>query len=564
MKSLASLFAVAALGALASASAKDVVVTLQAPVSMRTNAAGRVVADFGRDAFGWLEFLPASAGGDYEVLVGEKLTAAGGVDLKPGGTIHAARIAGNCSTGSVFRVPFAADRRNTTGGEGAAHAVPIPEKFGVVAPFRYVEVVRAPFAPATNTIRRQVLHWPMDLKAGTFACSDVKLTAVWELCKYSIWATSFAGLYVDGDRERIPYEADAYINQLGHYAVEADYTLARRSHEYLLQHPTWPTEWKQHSIMMAWADWMWSGETTSAARAYDRLVAEKLLLDMARPDGLLLTGGERKKGAVKPGWGDIVDWPLGERDGFVFRPVNAVVNAFHYRNLREMADLARALGKAEDAGRFTENAARVRAAFRKVFRLPSGLFADGEGTDHASLHANAAAVAFGLAEANELPALGSFLVEKGMACSVYFAQYYLEALFAAGRDAEAVRFMARDGDRSWYDMIAQGSTITMEAWSLKYKPNQDWNHAWGAAPANLLSRYVLGVEPVRPGFAKFRVKPHLGKLAWARGRVPTPQGLVELDVRPDRLELVVPKGTEASVQYLDREIDFGPGRHTVR
>lgn len=39
-------------------------------------------------------------------------------------------------------------------------------------------------------------------------------------------------------------------------------------------------------------------------------------------------------------------------------------------------------------------------------------------------------------------------------------------------------------------MIDQGSTITMEAWSLKAKPNQDWNHAWGAAPANLLPRYL--------------------------------------------------------------------------
>ncbi len=76
-------------------------------------------------------------------------------------------------------------------------------------------------------------------------------------------ATSFAGVYVDGDRERIPYEADAYINQLSHYLVDSEYSLARYSHEYLLEHPTWPTEWKQHSIMMAWQDWMYTGDTES-------------------------------------------------------------------------------------------------------------------------------------------------------------------------------------------------------------------------------------------------------------------------------------------------------------
>jgi hypothetical protein len=32
-------------------------------------------------------------------------------------------------------------------------------------------------------------------------------------------------IYVDGDRERIPYEADAYINMLSHYAVDSEYSI---------------------------------------------------------------------------------------------------------------------------------------------------------------------------------------------------------------------------------------------------------------------------------------------------------------------------------------------------
>ncbi|MGI6302875.1 MAG: hypothetical protein ACOX52_17715 [Verrucomicrobiota bacterium] len=55
--------------------------------------------------------------------------------------------------------------------------------------------------------------------------------------------TSFAGIYIDGDRERIPYEGDAYINQLGHYAVDREYAIARRTIEHFMDHPTWPTEW---------------------------------------------------------------------------------------------------------------------------------------------------------------------------------------------------------------------------------------------------------------------------------------------------------------------------------
>ena len=76
---------------------------------------------------------------------------------------------------------------------------------------------------------------------------------------------------------------------------------------------------------------------------------------------------------------------------------------------------------------------------------------------------------------------------KGMACSVYFAQYFLEALCEAERFDLAVKYMAASGDRSWKGMIDFGSTISMEAWNVKVKPNLDLNHAWGAAPINIIS-----------------------------------------------------------------------------
>jgi len=58
------------------------------------------------------------------------------------------------------------------------------------------------------------------------------------MCKYTMKATSFTGIYIDGDRERIPYEADAYINQLGHYYTDREYSMGRVSSEYFIKHPT--------------------------------------------------------------------------------------------------------------------------------------------------------------------------------------------------------------------------------------------------------------------------------------------------------------------------------------
>ncbi|NDD49049.1 MAG: hypothetical protein EBZ28_04215, partial [Alphaproteobacteria bacterium] len=55
----------------------------------------------------------------------------------------------------------------------------------------------------------QNLNYTFDESASSFDSSDEVLNQIWDFCKYSMKATSFCGYYVDGDRERIPYEADA-------------------------------------------------------------------------------------------------------------------------------------------------------------------------------------------------------------------------------------------------------------------------------------------------------------------------------------------------------------------
>jgi hypothetical protein len=42
--------------------------------------------------------------------------------------------------------------------------------------------------------------------------------------------------------------------------------------------------------------------------------------------------------------------------------------------------------------------------------------------------------------------------------------------------------------------------------------------------------YTLGVTPAEPGYASARIAPRLGGLAWARGDVPTPHGLIAVEV----------------------------------
>ena len=514
----------------------------QAPVAVTPLGAGGVLVDFGRVAFGNLCLRPCDgATGTVTLHFGEAF-AHGRINRNPPGSVRYARVDVDLAGGQTVVVAPPADERNT----GHPAAVKTPNDWGVVLPFRWVEVEAWPgeFQPACIT-RRAAFASSWDDEAASFASSEPLLDRIWELCRYSIKATTFAGVYVDGDRERIAYEADAYLNQLSHYACDLGVQMARDTFDRLLAFPTWPSEWALHMIFMAYADWMQTGDRVWLAARYERL-QPKLLLERARADGLLVsTSAHREKG-------DLVDWPEGERDGFVFTSVNTVLNAFHVRALMQMSELASALGKDEDAWAYANRASAAGQALRdKLFDPARGLYRDGEGTDHTSLHANLFPLAFGLVPRAARPSVAAWLAARGMACSVYAAQYLLEGLFQHGFAREALALMIAPGDRSWRHMVESGTTITWEAWDQAYKPNQDWTHAWGAAPANLLPRFVLGAQPLTPGWTHLRLCPQPGHLTWAEGKIPTPRGPVAVRWEsgpPFRLNVTLPPGLPARVE----------------
>lgn len=55
-------------------------------------------------------------------------------------------------------------------------------------------------------------------------------------------------------------------------------------------------------------------------------------------------------------------------------------------------------------------------------------------------------------------------------------------------------------------------------------------HGWACGPTPFISRYVLGINPVEPGFKKTCVKPNLGGLNYVKGTYPTPYGDIIVEV----------------------------------
>ena len=136
-----------------------------------------------------------------------------------------------------------------------------------------------------------------------------------------------------------------------------------------------------------------------------------------------------------------------------------------------------------------------------------------------------------------------------MACSLYDAQFLLDGLYKAGKSEYAFQLMTATHDRSWWNMVETGSTITLEAWDMKYKPNADWNHAWGAAPANIIPRRLWGIRPAEPGFSKVFIQPQLADLEWSEIKVPTIRGPILASYNKEESNLIfeieIPGNTQA-------------------
>ncbi len=540
------------------------------PVRKAVRANGVHFFDFGRSAFASLEmkltWKPSNSTDtvfQLKINIGEK-GVGDTIDQKPGGGVifrtYSLKIKPGTKT-YMLEIPRFVPKY--------PHSQPMPLQIPEVAPFRFCELICGAENIVVQDITHKTLYMLYNDKAANFKCSNSDVNAIYGLCKYSTIANTFNGDYANSERERMMYEADCYIQQMGHYAIDREFAIARYSTENLIYHATWPTEWISHSIFMAYADYLYTGNTDLISKYYDDLKA-KTMIALQTEKGLISTRtGLQTKEFLKSihfnggGLKDIVDWPHGsmstlpggETDNYEFKDYNTVVNAFYYQSLLYMAKMSAAIGKNKDAVFFNLKADSVKVAFNKhFFDNETGFYVDGIDSKHSSLHANMYPLCFGLVPADNKRAVIDFIKSKRMACGVYSSHYLLEALFNNDEANYAMSLITDNSDRSWLNMIRVGATMTTEAWDNKYKSNNGWSHAWSASPVHILPRKLLGIEPAAAGFGKINIRPQPAGILQAKAKLPTIRGDIEADYtlvkgKSFELNVTTPVNTTATV-YL--------------
>ncbi len=537
-----------------------------APKVLKQLSNGNWFADFGKDAFGQIELTLESESDDESIMIhlGE-CEKDGEINRDPGGSRRYRTITLPLKKGKHTYLPkIPADTRNTLD-----RAIHMPMEIGEVMPFRYCEIEGYKKGIESENVIQLAVHHTFNDDASYFHCDNEALNQVWELCKYTMKATSFSGYYIDGDRERIPYEADMLINQLGYYANDCEFSIGRRTIDRLLRIPNWCTEWILQTILLAYYDYLFYGDETTIAKYVDELDSHMLMQFVDKKTGLVSTRTiEQTENLLKSinrseVIEDIVDWPHsgvssyssprgGEDDNFDFTDYNSVVNAYHYEAVKRMAQLYEALNQSEKQAKLENYCIQFKELYNRSFLdKEKGIYRDGLESNHSSLHANIFPLCFGLVPDEYREEVADFIVSRGLACSVYGAQFLLDALYEARRAEEALALMTSTSERSWMNMIEKGSTMTMEAWDDSFKPNQDWNHAWGGAPANIIPFRMMGIRPIMIGFQRAEIRPQIANLKEVLCRVPTQYGAITIQINKTdntySIETDIPYGIDCVV-----------------
>lgn len=292
--------------------------------------------------------------------------------------------------------------------------------------------------------------------------------------------------------------------------------------------------WADAGIICPWTIYQCYGDTRLLAEHYDsmRRFMDYLQREVTK-DGIRSYDG-------MPTFQGFGDWLAldgsGRTEGGT--PKDLIGTAFTAYDAHLMANIARLLGRDEDAAGYDRLFESVRSAFQRRYLTPAGLIVGGTQTAYVlALHFDLLPESARAAAAEELV---SDIRKRGWKLSTGFvgSPYLPHVLSDTGHWDVAFRLLHQTQWPSWLYAVTQGATTIWERWDgwTHDKGFQDpgmnsFNHyAYGAIGAWLYERVAgLGYDAEQPGGKRLLLRPHPAGsgLTRARAVLETPYGRAE-------------------------------------
>ena len=461
-------------------------------------------------------------------------------------------------------------------GENDEHGVFDPKGFR----YAYVLIHGSASSVTLNNFAVQEYLYPWQAGAS-FECSDAALNRLYRAGIRTVQLNSWDSFIDCPTREQRSWVGDSVVHQMVHLATNADWRLAwhylalgnsPRPDGILPMSVAGDVEFNAGFTIPDWSLHWVHGVYNLYCFAGD---ADKVKEFMPTIERVLrwYVPFQTQSGVLK----DVVEWNLVDWSSLYTEDHSAILTAHWARSLREFAEMAAWLGE-NASQRWAEKLyTKAKSGFDIFWDEARGTYVDHvkDGVQQRAINqlAGALAIVSGLARAQRWPRIinaitdAKKLVVRSWAAGIgnpnatpeemqaRMAQQ-MQGIYEADWDVENeivisepfMSYVVHDAVAQagmadhlpelytrWLDFLVDGFDTIGENWGTGTHV-----HGWSCTPTKDLIFYTLGVTPAEPGYAKARIAPRLGRLAWAKGSVPTPHGLISVEANADSVTIDSP------------------------
>lgn len=436
--------------------------------------------------------------------------------------------------------------------------------------FRYAEISGVEYIP--GLITAYAIYSDME-RTGYFTCEN---SLVQKLYENQVWGQKSNYVEVPTDcpqrDERMGYTGDGHVfAQTGAYNFDTekfwnkflkDIRYSQKDNEEGYVTPTVPSEPKEQRgliNMLGWGNcvciipemlyWQY-GTDKYVKEQYESMktFVECEIRNMGR--------GRKKNLWIGPSLGD---W-LTMGKGIVYMALhsNPVSNAFVVNDLRIMAWAAELLGKTEDSARYAKQLEKTRNAYIKTFVRKDGRMKD----DYQGAYIMALKMVLPRGELWDK--VFARLLEKihkdGMQTGFFATEHLLPLLVENGQEQLAYDLLLQEKCPGWMYQVKQGATTTWERWDA-LRPDGtvnetrmasdnmvSFNHYSFGSVGEFYYQYILGIQPMKPGFQKVRICPVMDeRLGSVAGSYESRHGKIEVSWNLSNSELQITTPVDAEI-----------------
>ena len=480
-----------------------------------------ILVDFGKETFGFIKLHGLKGKGNLTIYYGESKEEA----LSKEGAVTLDRL--------TIDNPSAKD-----------------SVMSLSKAFRYVNIVREGNVSFADV---SMLYEYADIKdKGSFTCNDEEINKIYDIAKYTLHLST-REFFIDGiKRDRWVWSGDAYQSYLMNYYLMNDNRTvtstmyALRGKDPVTGHINTIMDYTFYWFLGIYDYYLYSGDKSFIQQNYDRM---KSLMDY-------VLGRRNKNGLLEglPGDWIFIDWAAGlSKKGEV-----SFEQLLFARSLETMALCADIVNDKQGVLQYKTLAADLRKKLFSIYwnQQKQALVhsrVEGKQTENVTRYSNMFAIFFDYFNEQQKQAVKKSVLLNNKIQKIttpYMRFYELEALCAMGEQ----NYVLKEMKDYWGGMLKLGATSFWEEYNPEKKGTEHYAmygrefgkslcHAWGASPIYLLGKYYLGVKPTSAGYATYVVEPNLGGLQWMQGKVPTPNGEIELNVSTTEIKITGASGT---------------------